>query len=210
MLRTIRLRGELGKRFGRVHQLAVDTPQEALRALMILHPDMRQFLMHSGERGVAYRCTADGQDLDKEELGIPLSKSFSITPVVQGAGALIKIIAGTILAVAAFALAGPLGLSMMATAMIGSFGIALALGGIAQLLAPVPKMNTPSDKVESQYFDGPVNITAQGEPVPFGYGRLIVGSKVISAGITVEDQSNIYNAYMGGFLGDRGYNVRVP
>jgi predicted phage tail protein len=32
-----------------------------------------------------------------------------------------------------------------------------------------------------------VNTTAQGHPVPVGYGRMIVGSAVISAGIDVDE-----------------------
>ena len=39
----------------------------------------------------------------------------------------------------------------------------------------------------SYTFSGPVNTTAQGQPVPVGYGRLIVGGAVISAGITTEE-----------------------
>ena len=34
--RKIRLKGELGKRFGKVHKLAVKTPAEAIRALCVL------------------------------------------------------------------------------------------------------------------------------------------------------------------------------
>jgi predicted phage tail protein len=40
----------------------------------------------------------------------------------------------------------------------------------------------------SYNFNGPINTTAQGNPVPLGYGRKIVGSAVVSAGIYSEDQ----------------------
>jgi len=43
-------------------------------------------------------------------------------------------------------------------------------------------------QVASSYvFNGAVNTTAQGHPVPVGYGRMIVGSAVISAGIDVDE-----------------------
>jgi predicted phage tail protein len=63
------------------------------------------------------------------------------------------------------------------------------LGGVAQMLAPQPASNEPSERPENQpsyTFNGAVNTTAQGQPVPLGYGRLVVGSAVISAGIDVD------------------------
>jgi len=41
----------------------------------------------------------------------------------------------------------------------------------------------------SYNFNGPVNTTAQGNPVPLLYGELFVGSSTISAGIYSEDQA---------------------
>ena len=55
---------------------------------------------------------------------------------------------------------------------------------------PTPKATEPSERPEnkpSYSFNGAVNTTAQGHPVPVGYGRLIVGSAVISAGIDVDE-----------------------
>ena len=54
-LRTIRLGGVLGKRFGRVHRLAVDSPAEALRALSVIKAGFREFMENSHKNGVAYR-----------------------------------------------------------------------------------------------------------------------------------------------------------
>ena len=48
-------------------------------------------------------------------------------------------------------------------------------------------INEKPENTPSTYFDGAVNTTAQGHPVPIGYGKLIVGSAVISAGLTVEE-----------------------
>jgi predicted phage tail protein len=74
---------------------------------------------------------------------------------------------------------------------LGNVGFALALGGVAQMLAPQPKMDAGAGSQEanspSYTFNGAVNTTAQGHPVPVGYGRLIIGSAVISAGVQVED-----------------------
>ena len=207
MLRTIRLRGELGKRFGRIHKLAVDTPAEAIRALIVNNPSIKDFLIESDARGVGYRCTADGTDIDQNEMETPLSRSFSITPVVSGAGSILKIIAGAVLiglAVGAFGMFAPFAGSLVA----GMLGGALVLSGVAGLLAPTPTAQQGQAN-DNKYFDGPQQTVQQGTVVPVGYGRLIIGSKVISAGITVEDQYTQYSQYgpyMGNFSGDRRYD----
>ena len=54
--------------------------------------------------------------------------------------------------------------------------------GTFKILDENEKLNTPS-----YLFNGAVNTTAQGHPVPIGYGRLIVGSAVISASIVTTE-----------------------
>jgi predicted phage tail protein len=69
-------------------------------------------------------------------------------------------------------------------------GIAMAIGGVVQMLTPLPKSPNQEDRPDnkpSYIFNGAVNTTAQGYPVPVGYGRMIVGSAVISAGITTDE-----------------------
>ena len=66
----------------------------------------------------------------------------------------------------------------------------ILLGELGRSFAPTPKATEPSERPEnkpSYSFNGAVNTTAQGHPVPVGYGRLIVGSAVISAGIDVDE-----------------------
>ena len=67
-LRTIRLGGVLGKRFGRVHRLAVDSPAEALRALSVIKAGFREFMENSHKNGVAYRFLIGGEALERSEL----------------------------------------------------------------------------------------------------------------------------------------------
>jgi len=206
-MRTVRLNGELGKRFGRVHRLDVASPAEAIRALSVNCEGFRQFLVESGERGLAYRCIVDGDRIDEGQIGNPMSRTFSITPVVMGGGKAFGIILGVTLLVGAMALSGGFaaigagGASFGATmgtsvgflgltyANVAWLGAALILGGVAQLMAPTPKAGgTSGERNENQYFNGPVNTTAQGAAVPIGYGRAIVGSAVISASVSVEEK----------------------
>ena len=85
-----------------------------------------------------------------------------------------------------------------ATAMGTAFslvGAALVLGGIAQALSPSPALSnvgfstqrgSDAAKFESFSFSGVVNTSKQGLPVPVAYGRVYVGSAVISSGFDVD------------------------
>ena len=69
------------------------------------------------------------------------------------------------------------------------FGVSLALSGVSALLTPTPHVPdlaaTQQDK-NSFFFNGPVNVIQQGGPVRVVYGRMRVGSTVISSGLNVE------------------------
>ena len=88
---------------------------------------------------------------------------------------------------------------------VGFVGVSLILSGTAQLLSPQPadlpgltgtsarrdsfdpRNNDPADNRSSYIYNGAVNLTAQGNPVPLCYGRMRVGSVVVSAGISTAD-----------------------
>ncbi|SCZ74077.1 hypothetical protein SAMN03159324_05182 [Pseudomonas sp. NFPP18] len=67
----------------------------------------------------------------------------------------------------------------------------MVAGGVIQMLSPQAKglgtQDSPNNR-PSYSFNGAVNTSVQGNPVPLLYGRMIVGSAVISAGIYSEDQ----------------------
>lgn len=207
-MRTIRLNGELGKKYGRVHKLDVRTPAEALRAMFANFPGLQADIAASTDRGVGYKCVVDREEIGEDALAYPMSRSFSITPVVAGAGKVGKIILGVALIAISMVPGLQFTLPIAAGATLSSatvfwIGVGLTLGGVAQMLAPVPT-GQDATKTENNTFDGPVNVTAQGAPVPVGYGRMVVGSAVISAGITVQSQPDITagtDYWMGNFWG---------
>lgn len=190
-MKKIVLSGELGKKFGRVHFLDVRSPAESIRALCATIEGFRKFVFSSGERNVAYKAILSNDELDVKQLQNPMGERevFNIVPVIMGAGAVGRIIAGAVLIAAGTLLTV---FSAGTGAAIGGYminaGVALTIGGVAQLLVG----HTPADIGEkdkgpqSTSFNGPVNTTAQGHPVPILYGRMIVGSQVISAGIKTE------------------------
>ena len=192
-MKTIILLGELGKRYGRRHMLDVKSPAEAVRALCANFKDFAAFVSSSHERNVGYRVLNMREDVGEDELHNPASRRIAIVPVVAGAGGgLGKILLGVALIAAAILVPGLAAVTLFGTTTLAtvafSIGVSLALGGVAQMLAPQPKSQGPQEEQQPSYvFNGAVNTTSQGQPVPVGYGRMIVGSAVISAGISVED-----------------------
>lgn len=198
MLREVRLYGELGRRFGRVHRLAVSSAAEAVRALCANFAEFEKAVL---EVAPAYKVWSGTQRIgDPKDLHGPVGggEVIRIAPAIQGAkrGGFFQVVLGVALIAASFFLPGAplftIGSFAPSLASISfSFGVSLALGGVAQLLSPTPKLDAGSgerpENKPSYVFNGAVNTTAQGNPVPVGYGRMIVGSAVISAGLSATD-----------------------
>jgi predicted phage tail protein len=192
---SVILLGELGQRFGRRHSLAIASAAEAIRALAANFPSFERELVASGERGVGYRVLAGRESLSLKQLHDPTGvQRITIAPVISGAGGngMGQILLG--IAIIAVAWWNPMGWAasgaILSQATLYSVGTSMILGGVAQMIAPTPKALDPAERPEnkpSYSFNGAVNTTAQGHPVPVGYGRLIVGSAVISAGIDVDE-----------------------
>lgn len=198
-MKTVILNGQLGKLYGKRHRLSVATAAEAVRALVANFPSIEKYLVET--KGVGYRVKLHDAPLrDIAELHHPAGKTITITPVITGAGGngLGQLLLGAALIAAAFIMpVGAFGFgaavlfgSTTVASLTFSIGVSMALGGIAQMISPMPKMGDPVERPENQpsyAFGGAVNTTAQGQPVPIGYGRMIIGGAVISAGITTEE-----------------------
>lgn len=140
--------------------------------------------MTSKDRGVTYAVFAGKRNLTEKQLEHPSgADDIRIAPVLAGskAGGLFQTIAGIGLAVVgavSMYFGNPYGAEMMI------MGAGLALGGLAQMISP--HQNTPSN-LTSYNFNGAENTTYQGGPVPLLYGRMRVGSTVISEGLLAQD-----------------------
>ncbi|MEW2894421.1 tail assembly protein [Stenotrophomonas maltophilia] len=189
-LRTIRLYGQLGSRFGRSFRLAVNSPAEAVRALCAILPGFQQYLTRAKENGMAFAVFVGKQNLTKEQLQDPPgNEDIRIAPVLLGSkrGGVLNIILGVVLIV--------VGVYTRNVNLIVQGG-AMVVGGVVQMLGPQPKGLGAQDSVEnrpSYSMNGTVNTQAQGNPVPVAYGGhdqkgMLVGSAVISGGIMAEDQ----------------------
>jgi predicted phage tail protein len=195
MLRKIKLYGKLAKFVGhRILEADVATAAEAVRFLVANWPELER---HMADQ--YYRVSVGTYDLDLEELHDPAGQQeIKIVPVMAGAGATGRIIAGVALIALAslvtFGTAGGLFAVGALNAAVFGVGASLVLGGVAQLLTPTPRIptgpDTQNDPRKSYSFSGIQNTSRQGVPVPIIYGETIVGSVTISAGIdTVQVQA---------------------
>jgi len=189
-LRTIRLYGQLGSRFGRVFRLAVNSPAEAVSALCAIRPGFQQYLARAKDQDMAFAVFIGTQNLTKDQLKDPPgSDDIRIAPVLLGSkrGGVLNVILGVVLIV--------VGVWTQNYNLVYS-GAVMAIGGVVQMLSPQPKGLGSQDSVENRpnySMNGTVNTQAQGNPVPYAFGGhdtkgMLVGSAVISGGIMAEDQ----------------------
>lgn len=189
-LRTIRLYGKLGARFGRKFRLAVNSPAEAVHALCVMLPGFQQYLMGAKSKGMEFAVFNGKQNLTKEQLRDPPgADDIRIAPVLVGSkrGGILQTILGIVLIV--------VGVWTQNYQLVFQGGV-MVLGGVSQMLAPQPKglgAKDSPDNAPSYSMNGTVNTQAQGNPVPIAYGGhdkkgMFIGSAVISGGILAEDQ----------------------
>ena len=200
MLRTIKVYGPMAtflKR--RVFKADVANPAEAVRFLIANFPALERHMADQYYKvHVSDRALELGSAPDELHLPIGQQETISIIPVMAGAGAAGRIIAGVALIALAFipgigtataaaiAAGANAGLTAVGTVLF-SLGASLALGGIAELLTPIPKIGGAEDDPRKSYsFSGVQNVSRQNVPVPIVYGEMIVGSIVISAGISTD------------------------
>jgi predicted phage tail protein len=180
MLRKIKLYGKLAKFIGhRVLEADVATAAEAVRFLLANWPELEA---HMNDQH--YRVSIGAYDLDLEELHYPAGAApISFVPVVGGAGAVGRIIAG--IALVAIGLFVP-GIGALGVQILVGVGASLVLGGVAQLLTPTPTTSKDEgDPRKSFSLSGIQNTSRAGVPVPVVYGETLVGSVVVSAGIDI-------------------------
>lgn len=194
-MKTIKLYGKLGKIFGKIHTLDVRSPAEAVRAMCAIIPNFKDYLQNGPGKSLPYSVYVGHEDSTVVDYQMPCSddKIIRIIPIISGAGNGFKIILG----VALIAFSGGLGATALATTLgitntsIASFGFSLLLGGIAGVLFAPSRPDVASyesvSNAPSFTFDGPINTTRQGNAIAVGYGKLRVGSQVISAGLEAQE-----------------------
>ena len=211
MLRKVRLYGQLAEFVGRkVIEADLSSAAEAVRMLIANFPELDR---HMADQN--YRVLVGDGALTLDDLHNPVGQEeIKIVPVIVGAGGNGgRILLGAALIGLSFvsfgagAFAGGSGAGLTGTvgtttnvglyaagaygsAALGSIGAYLVLGGISNIISPVPSLpqgpDTQQDPRKSFSFSGIQNTSRGGTPVPIVYGKTLTGSVVISAGIDTE------------------------
>lgn len=213
-MKVVKVYGALRKRLGQCRfEFDVATPAQAIKALCVNFPGLEKWLIDNEKDGVGYRVAISKEKVSEENIApllMPFSdrEVFSITPVVAGAGRGVgAILLGAALITVAilapgvgfalnasqgvgFAVIGK-GLAAGIAAAAGNIGVGLVLLGTAQLLSPQPELSSLENgkeaaRLQAFTISNVVNTSRQGLPVPIAYGRVVVGSSVISSGLDVE------------------------
>ena len=192
MLRKIKLYGELAKFLGqKTFEAEVKSAAQAIKFLVVNFPQLEK---HMADR--YYKVAVGNWELTEEELTYPNGQEeIKIVPIVGGEGGrgfgrfllgAVMIGVGVASGGATLGAGGFTGVGFLGgtTAVIGNLGIALALGGISQMLTPVETIpEKDQDPRLSFNFSGIQNTSRAGIAVPVIYGEILTGSIAISAGI---------------------------
>ena len=190
---NVRFYGSL-KQFGSEFRLDCQTTAEIVQALTSQIPKLRQFIQQGLFTVRVGRDYFDNRYLE-QGLSHKLKDDATVhfTPVLKGSkrGGFFGVIAGVAMIATALVLS-PLVLGTVAASTawtIGAVGASLLLGGVAQMLTKMPemKMGSEKEKKQSTAFSNLSNMTAQGKPMPLAYGRMRVGSLIISQGVETMD-----------------------
>lgn len=197
MLKTIKLSGSLGRRFGVFHKFDVDSYPEAIRALSSQVEGFKEFMQSEIGSRMHFAVFVDGKNVGQhDEAAFVCAKEVRIIPIPTGSknGGMFQIVVGAVMMVAAFYTGGA-SLALMGTFATSAFmmGGAMVLGGVMQMISPQQggsKMEVQSSKNKPSYaFGGAVNTTAAGNPIPVPYGYRTVGGATFSAYSVAEDMS---------------------
>lgn len=195
MLKTIKLYGVLGKKFGKEFHLAVESTREAVKALSVQVPGFEQFMLTAHEQGLAFAVFQDDENISEDQIDFETgAKVIKIVPKVIGAGGngILQTILGAVMIVV-----GVITQQYWAVGM----GVGMMIGGIAQMLAP--KVDTEDQNQDgnraNKGFGGAVTTIAQGNPVPILYGQREVGGFIVNAGqFAVDTFSSADAGFTGG------------
>lgn len=195
MLKTIKLYGVLGKKFGKEFKLAVESTREAVKALSVQVPGFEQFMLTAHEQGLAFAVFQDDENISEDQIDFETgAKVIKIVPKVIGAGGngILQTILGAVMVV--------IGVITQQYWAVG-MGVGMMVGGIAQMLTP--KVDTEDQNQDgnraNKGFGGAVTTIAQGNPVPILYGQREVGGFIVNAGqFAVDTFSSADAGYTGG------------
>jgi len=156
---TVRLHGILGKEYGKSFSMDLSRPRDVVRAIDASRDGFRRRMVDLQKSGLNYDILVNRKRVGSQEfLSSKNPSEIDIVPLISGRGELAMFIFMVITTVVQYALMDP----------------GVIEGGEATVAAGA----------ESLIFQGgAANVSSQGDPLPIGYGRLVVGSNIIQSSI---------------------------
>lgn len=200
-MRSVHLYGELRNLVGQdVVELEVSSPAEAVRALVKQVPGAHFLVVSTdweifeGDQAVEVRDLTIQRQNGR---AIHLVPALSVGGQSQGAS-IGKVVGGILLAIFTLGIGAPLGTGLIGAGLTGFIalaGVATALGGISNLLAPAPTLDPMlperADDRQSYTFTAASNLRGDGHPIPLAYGEGRIGSVSISQRIEIIDTTEV-------------------
>jgi|11BtaG_2_1085332.scaffolds.fasta_scaffold01802_2 predicted phage tail protein len=156
---TIRLHGILAQKYGKVFKMNIDKPRDVIRAIDVNREGFRKTVVDLQKQGFSYELIVNKKRLSQKSfLDNKYPKEIDFVPFIVGSGpGFVPALILTLLSAAIqYALTDP-----------GTID-----GG---------ETTIGSDSKSLLFSSSIINLTAQGSPLPIGYGRLKVGSSVIQS-----------------------------
>jgi predicted phage tail protein len=173
----IHLHGYLAEFHSGPIEVMADTVAEAIESITRQLPGFKPNAIHG-----RHRIAVVDHDTPEAIYGTPKSDEIHIVPQFAGGkkNGLLQILIGVALVAASFI---P-GLNATLASIMMSMGASMALGGIAQLLAPQPNSE---DEKKSRYLGAPRNTVAIGTRIPILYGEYRVYGHYLSFDIDAKE-----------------------
>ncbi|UJW20509.1 MULTISPECIES: tail assembly protein [Pseudomonas] len=186
---VIEFSGTLRKALGRWHRRLLDTGsvRELLKALTITLPGFKEEIDRLSRLGMNFAIYRNGTNVGETEFGRGGAKVVKIVPVVAGSkrGGMLQTVIGAILIAASF-------IPVPGFQALLPVGVAMAAGGVIQMLSPQAKglsQSAAPENLPSYAFGSAKNTTASGNPVPICIGDRRWGGAIISASIEAQDKA---------------------
>ena len=188
------LEGRLGDLVGRTFTFKARNVREVLSAIEANTGKLRSYFLRNQKRYFAV-FVGDKEVLSEASLLTSVKgKTVRILPILFGSVATISA------AIAAKLVAGAVAKAVVGF-IIGAVLSSILAFGISMLIAKIMKPDDPNTVSTSSFIFGQAeNVANQGLPVPIGYGRFIIGSRVISVNTFSVDKAQFNNGYFSVFM----------
>lgn len=188
----INLHGILGFEFGKEFDVYAKNAFFALKALTCIKSNFLNRLRQLNKEGFSYSIIVDGEWVydDKNFNSLKEIKNLDIVPNICGAELITLLLGG---------LFAGLGAAAGGATLAGALAIGVLSIGLAILTNVLNKPKSEQQNVNAQFVGGQAmssfsrnrsyafsnvdNVASQNIPIPIGYGRMRIGSKIIQTSI---------------------------